>query len=284
VTVLWVGVPSGYARDHPLSSPTVDTRNLGASSMTLIEDPGRRFIMTGDKSLTYFGAATIRSGDPLFTQVGRSNEQVPWELSNGITTVTPAAAPAIFQIQTLTAAGAAATQTYEVELGTYTGSYAPVTSLTWDSWTTSRESIEQCSIRLIGSCVSASITYAITLDLILSRGDRGITGILRASDDARWGVNWATPIGSTGVTGTTNALIASSADPDGSKPILVGHDPADNTSTRDTTNGIIYINNLRDGLNIFASSQAASGAANTAAAVCGQFFTPMSQRQRMVTP
>jgi len=285
----WAVVPSGYVTDHPLSTPTaVGIRySRSGETMNVIETPGRRFTLTGPDDLIYQNAALIRAGDPLFVQVGRSNSQEPWEVSNGITTVTPpSSAAGLFRVAITDPAGVTGgTQTYEVELGRFSGSWALATNVDWQSWSVTRNAIEQVSIRLLGIVAISSTPYSATLDLLLSRGDRGITALFRSSGSLRWGAAWSSPIISSLVGSATsnNAMEADTPDADSNSPVLCGHDPNDGNSTMDLTNSRVYINSSRKGLDVFAGASSA-GTPDAANAILGQFFTPLDVRQRMVAP
>lgn len=281
-----VCTPTAYAKKYS-STPTVTTRTIlgGATLDHAANGVGSRAVLTGTPDLLYVGAVKIRMGDPLYTVIGRQNENLPddWELSNGITTVTPPTGTAgLFKIQTVTSAGAAATVTYEVNLGSIiTGTFTDVTAITRDTVVVVRESIESCAIRIAGRVTAASTLYTYTLDLILNRGDRGVVAVFESSGSRQWGAAWSTTIASTLLASLDGALQANSADADSNKPVLAI--VANATNTDDAANGKVWIDSALTLCTIFASSSCA-GSANTAAVVVGDFAAPCETRQKMVHP
>lgn len=284
-----IASPTSYAKDYGTATPTVVTRTiLGGASMDLADytAAASRPVLAGTPDLTYVGAAKIRMGTTLYTVIGRQTQNLPanWELSNSITTITPPTATAgLFKIQTVTSAGAAASVTYELKLGSYTGgAFTDVTAITRDSVVVTRESIEACSVRITGRVTAASTLYTYTLDLLLGRGDRGITASFTSSGSRQWGVAWTTTVASTLLASLDGALEANSADGDSNKAVLAIH-PDTGTSTDDAANGKLWMDTAQKTLTAFASSSC-SGTANSAAFVVGNFFGPVDVRQKMVHP
>jgi hypothetical protein len=289
VASVGLGIPSDYAKDYGGATTTTTTRNLiGGGTVDIVYPTTTmpRVTLAGPASLTYNGAAKIRMGSTMYAVIGRqtTNLTTAWELSNGIVTVTPpSTGTGLFRVQTATSAGAAASVTYELKLGRYTGgAYSDVTSVTQDSVVVIRESIESCALRIMGRVTASSVVYTYTLDLILNRGDRGVTATFTSNGSLQWGAAWTSSVTSSLIGTLDNALEANSADADGNKAILIVHDPEDGAGTHDTA-GKVWIDAARTSISIFCASSC-SGTGNAVTLVAGNFFYITEARQRMVHP
>lgn len=289
VASVGIGIPSDYAKDYGGATTTTTTRNLiGGGTVDIVKPTTTmtRAVLAGPPSLLYNGAAKIRMGSSLYTVIGRqtTNLTTAWELSNSIVTVTPpSTSTGLFRIQTATSAGAAASVTYELKLGRYTGgAYSDVTSVTQDTVVVTRESIESCALRIMGRVTASAVVYTYTLDLVLNRGDRGVTGSFTSNGSLQWGCAWTSSVTSSLIGSLDNALEANSADADSNKAILIVHDPEDGAGTHDTA-GKVWIDTARTSISIFCASSC-SGTGNAATLVAGNFFYVAEARQRMVHP
>lgn len=281
----WSAVPALSSWVSSTGSPTSPTGFLGRipynaspglESQSIIENSS-----LADATVTtysppaahYYGAVTLRTGDPLYAQVGRQIANTPddWEIDNGLVKITnPANTAHVCDIEFYPSGGLTTpTVTYSLEYGYFdgswtTGGYNP------EVITCIRNGREEVSVRLRGD---------VTIDISLRRGDRGVIFTVRGTS-AKHGIGFDTTTACTNIDANNKGIYVTTADADANQPILVGS----NTVTRDTTNGRVYRTNAGTSFQVYAGyTYTGAAAPDTAVWLQEAFYAAMGEVARVVS-
>lgn len=234
----WVASPSSSAVQSIGTTIYGHTRVLRASAGTMYIYIATDFTdayVTQEYPVAshYKGAATLKTGATLYTQIGRdiANTPTSFELSNGLVTVTqPSNTAYALGINFTTAAGGTPGVTsHMIEVGYMTA------GPTWNSVNLGNPTGIAC-LRNSPEEVVVRISWeygASFLDVSLRRGDRGVrlrwsaetlitSGTVAASQ--LWGFGWRTSAAFTAISGDNVGLIEDAADADGNKRVLIATD------------------------------------------------------------